>query len=466
MCVPVNKFNMREWSHVRPLEQLLFEEVNAHNEPIITACYTISGILSQEFIVQNIARRLAAHPRFCSRLESSQYSASYVPISNFADNDASLSEHVAFPPFNDFRTALEDILSSSLPKSRPLWKLFVFPGVTARNGERGDFTTVVFRVHHSVGDGIGLLKFFLACVVDDAPASAVRIPQQTKKSKRVHPSLQTSTARSKVGRICKAAVRPLRDVVAIFVQTMIPDQISVFTRATLQPRKKFAVATPIDLVTIRDSARSVGATINDLLYAALCGAARAYALEYGDDPDSLTRLHVGIPFNRHAAKEFRMEEVSNAVAVIPARFAVTVPDRVDRIRECRSILQELKYGSRPTLSLAAFALLDALPPRLRLLLWRRLTRVATALFTNLPGPTEKLTVGGRTVVDIQVFAPSQGEVGFAVSAISYCGKINVGLHCDGDRMQSPERFVQLFDEEVAGILQWTKEASKMDAEKV
>ncbi len=156
-----------DWQRLRPLEQLLLDDSRGTNAAIITAVFNIEGKIDAQWTIEYLVKRLLIHPRFTSKLSVGRGRARFSPIPGFAEDPEQIARHVTThmdSPSPPSSTALDDIVSAPLRKDRPLWEMHVFPDAKCTT------SAIVFRLHHCVGDGIGLLRFFLATVADGPPA--------------------------------------------------------------------------------------------------------------------------------------------------------------------------------------------------------------------------------------------------------------------------------------------------------
>ena len=72
---------------------------------------------------------------------------------------------------------------------------------------------------------------------------------------------------------------------------------------------------------------------------------------------------------------------------------------------------------------------------------------STAVMTNVPGPTEPLTVAGSLLKQSLFWVPQSGDIGMGVSIFSYAGKVQFGLITDAALIPDPEAVVGRFPEE-------------------
>lgn len=442
---------LAEWQKLGPLEQLMLDDSSGTNACIITAVFNIEGEISTDWVVENVANRLLVHPRFCSVLSIVRGRRPFfLPIPGFRNDPSRVRSHITThkpslsPPLPP---ELDAIVSSPLQMDRPLWELHLFPGKDMTS------SAIVFRVHHSIGDGDGLLRFFLLAVTDE---TAPLVPTASPPLPARRPLNTQLTVPSAIPQILEPVVGTLRDVFTVFVKPLIPDSASVFNRQKPSLRKRAVFARPHALHELAASARLAGISVNDLTLAAVIGALREYALTHGDTPRDLRRFHVGVPVNRHRPGD-GVDTVGNAVTPLPLRAPVLQADRVDRLAVSTRRMRYIKYGIQPQCAAAAYGLVRALPRCGSKPLWRRLTRVCSALYTNMAGPRENLRCGGREVTNVRVLAPSQGRAGMTISAFSYAGSFNLGFCCDLQQVAEPDVFANLFNKELDALIYWIKQ---------
>ncbi|KAF4384563.1 hypothetical protein F8388_003870 [Cannabis sativa] len=113
----------------------------------------------------NLPHTLLKHPRFCSlpvkdeKLKGGEM--------KWVRTEVDLEKHVISPEEVDLSSISPDkyvedyihnLTKSSVDKSRPLWDLHILNVKTTEAEAVG-----IFRVHHSIGDGISLMSLLLAC---------------------------------------------------------------------------------------------------------------------------------------------------------------------------------------------------------------------------------------------------------------------------------------------------------------
>ncbi len=113
----------------------------------------------------------------------------------------------------------------------------------------------------------------------------------------------------------------------------------------------------------------------------------------------------------------------------------------------RQRMLDLKTSYEPAVTLGLFAALGYLPKIVQDQLSDMLASRATAVMTNVPGPTEPLTVAGSRLTQMLFWVPQSGDIGMGVSILSYAGQVQFGLITDDALTPDPEAVVSRFPEE-------------------
>lgn len=468
------------------------------NPVVITACLALANTVDRVWLQNHVIARLLHHPRFTSKVKSNADGKHHFErVQDFTAACAAVNEHhIAIEGMLDdwklsweqreemFRKRLCEILSTPLDMTRPLWKLFLFPGwsIASKEGEGEEAgeegSMLVIRVHHSISDGIGLVKYFAGQMVDDGqdmkPAKLLVVPERQKErldmkggSKgQVEQSRNTS---DRQGASCKARVinvqapnraqrlwENVADVYLSSLRMLIRDPESAFTRSVIQREKTCALLPPSEKLSVEGlkmASRALGITLNDMLYAAVSGACRRYLQERGDDLKSLKSMRCGIPFTQHMLDSFSATDVANKLAIVAMCLHVGEEDRKVRLERCVATLRRVKRSRQPGILMGMLSVVARLSESWRLALWRRLTRAISILFTNVAGPREAVKIGGVHVKSIHFFGPADGHVGVVVGSFSYMGKVAISVAGDVGRIHEPERFMKLLEEEIDALVE-------------
>lgn len=470
------------WDRVSAIETLMGDTSNPANPTVIVAVvgFRPGSGASFEWLRDVFARRFAVHPRLRA-LAASHYKLTYsLPQSTGDASPGKSQQHPAGEfdtsqhcflerPVRDvdtehhapeatgdgrvraFFAKVAELVSKPLPRDRPLWSMHFFPGIALDTPDkRGD--TVVVRVHHVIGDGVALVKLFLS-VADDRQESTsdlLPIPHRQNETPSTRRAANTDTAMGS-HREPSALQRSWQfctDAADIFLGTLFrPDTKTILTKTPMCGQKAVWYTTPsaIPLAAVKASSKAHNITVNDTFVTTVCGAVREYLIRFGGGVEALPKdgsFHIGIPINRHAITPDDVR-VSNAVVVLPVVLPLQENALEERAQAVTSIMNYMKSGFRFALLPPAISIVGALPRPLRRWLWRHMSRRISCIFTNVPGPREKLSIGGVEIDSLSFTAPADGDTSLTLSLFSYAGKCSLGVSGDKSQLLHPAALAEL-----------------------
>lgn len=477
------------WQKMTSFDQLLYLKSEKGYPINITILFSVARNVDCQWLSREVVPRLLTHPRFRSRIHVLPgHKFRYELIPDFTPESQRIHEHIDVEdvidrelPFEEryaqFTQRLNEILSSQLADDRPLWKIHIFPNFSTTRKDKStlhDCSTIIIRVHHCVSDGIGLLKFFVARIMDNGPPGFSHLIPSSKPNKRAGADKTSSTLshsqQSKQPEAPSTALvsnrgspwririlcESLVDILRGSLWLLFRDSENMFNRPSLRKEKVCSIvpSTAFSVDRVKQASRRLGVTLNDILFAAVSGGTAAYFHENGDDPNRLNQVRCAIPLNRHMFDDFADRDLCNQITIATVPLHLDKPDLQSRLRACASTMTRVKRGVQPTVALLMTRLLAALPIFVRASIWKQVCACSSMVLSNVPGPTKKVTVAGVSIDDIHFFAPNDDDVGcgVTVSLLSYNGGICLGVLADRGRVQDPKRYSDLICQELESIL--------------
>jgi len=401
------------------------------NPMVITAILGFDGALDHGDLETLVRTRLLADDRF--RLRTRTTGILGYPV--WEDDPAfELGRHVvreALPPNPDRKAveaAVSELMSRHLERQHPLWQLHHLTG-------HPQGSILVARIHHSLGDGVGLVKVLLR-LTDEGDARG-RPQQVGLPVAPTPPGLRAATRElaTRAGVVAKLLALP-------------PDPPSAF-RGALGTRKVAAWSRPLVLDEIKDTARRLGASMNDLMLTAVTGALRAHHVALGRTPADGIRALVPVYLRDGSAATTARRSNQFGLVFVPLPLAVA--EAGERLRRLKAAMDRLKGSAEARVAMGVIGLMglaNATTERLGVELF---TQKATLLVTNVPGPSERVHLAGAPVRDLMVWAPQSGRVGLGVSILSYAGAIRIGISSDARLLPEPQSLVQRLEEELVAL---------------
>lgn len=368
----------------------------------------------------------------------------------------------------DFELVVGEIASSPLDRSVPLWEIHLCEGFA--DGRVG----IVAKIHHSLADGIAA-NAMLANVIDvgsaelrpdffadaeqgaDVPGRGRLVADALRDAIiqiRIIPGLLVRTARSVTGML------RYRRQESRGVPLPIKDAPPVSFNGPLTARRTFATVTlPLaDLKAVRRHHASVeGLTLNDVVLAVTSGALRRWLEAHGEHPSA--SLTAGVPVGmdpRDSDPRFFGNNVSNLFTTL----ATDIDDPVERLRVISETAGHAKAMNQHLgTSLADWS--QFAPPAPFAAFVRAYSRHRGARFhnapfsvivSNVPGPRERVKIGGAHLSDVFSVGPIIEGIGLNVTVWSYSDRMNFSLLACPDLLPDVEVLASFFSGALAELL--------------
>jgi diacylglycerol O-acyltransferase len=372
---------------------------------------------------RHLDARLDRIPRFRRRL--ARLAGGLAWVDDPAFDVARHVDRVSLPAPGD-AAALRDcagaLLSRPLDRDRPLWRMYLVDGL-----RDGGFA-LVGQAHHALVDGIAAVE--VALLLFDDGSEDVPSRWRAEAAPPAASALrETTTERAKaglrgLGSLARAAARPsetagaLRGIAAPAPQTRLD-------RSVTAHRVVGFGSAPLE--GVREAAHRRGATVNDVLLAASALALGRALARRGDRPHALKAL---VPVN--VRPEGTAAALGNAVSFAAIELPLGQTDPTTVLRTVRDRTRQAKRDgmARPLAAIAQAG--DLLPSPGRRAVARAAMRVASfnAVVSNVPGPPLELTFMGRRLRSIHPAVPMLDGHGLTIGALSYAGRIQVGVYAD------------------------------------
>lgn len=377
--------------------------------------------------------------------------------------------HTALPAPGGRRQLLDlvdRVVGQRLDRSKPLWELWLVEGLAA--GENGaDRWALLSKTHHAMVDGVSgvdlmTVLFDLEREVQVAPPPAWS-PQPTPGSVGLLAAgaqgllrnvLELSSRGVGLARHPQQAVRSTVDAVAALAETAKP-LVDAAPRTPLNrkpgPHRRVAVV-QTDLADYkRVKAASGGATVNDVVLAAVAGALGRFLADRGMQTEGL-QLRACVPVSLRG--DDKRGALGNEIAIMMAPLPVGVADPRERLALVRAAMEDLKSSKQAQGAKVLTSLENALPPAV-LARASRLgfsSRLYNLLVTNVPGPQVPIYLLGRQLQELTPLAFLAPEHTLAIGIMSYHGQVTYGLIADADAVPDVDVLARYLSEALADLV--------------
>ena len=370
-----------------------------------------------------------------------------------------------------------DLAALPLDRSKPLWDMYLVDGLDDRSA-------VIVRMHHCIADGIALAQVMLS-LTDEAPGSDsdADVPAPRSRARTVLPGAVAAPvtvageslsavvgpladAASAVGRLARASVREgLTTVVRPCHALELADGFAADARALAKlvftpgdgpnvfkgdhgAGRNVAWSRSLPLTRFKALARAHDATVNDVALAAVSGALRGYVLSRGEEPHQMRTL---VPVNLRPPDPGVPIELGNRFGLVFLELPVDRSSRRERLGELKRRMDAIKASPEGPVSYLVLEAVGLTVPEVESRVIDIFTAKATAVTTNVSGPSAAVHLAGARLGTVLVWAPTAGSVGMSVSIFSYAGAISIGLLGHTRLVPDPQAIVQRIQGELAAM---------------
>lgn len=373
-------------------------------------------------------------------------------------------QHAALPAPGGMRELLnlvDRVIGQRLDRSKPLWELWLVEGM-------GDGRwAIVSKTHHAMIDGVSGVDLMTVLfdlernVHDDAPPTWMPEPTPgavdllaAGAQGLVRNVLELSSRGVGMALHPQETIRATVDAVTALAETMKP-LVDAAPKTPLNkkpsPHRRVAVV-DTDLADYKlVKAASGGATVNDVVLAAVAGALGRFLADRGMVTDDL-ELRACVPVSLRP--ESKKGALGNEIAIMMAPLPVGTTDPRARLAKVRASMEHLKSSKQAVGAKVLTSLENALPPAI-LARASRLgfsSRLYNLLVTNVPGPQIPIYMLGRQLEELVPLAFLAPEHTLAIGIMSYHGHVTYGLIADADNVPDLDVLARYLEQSLAELV--------------
>jgi diacylglycerol O-acyltransferase / wax synthase len=350
--------------------------------------------------------------------------------------DFDIADHVRIRPLGEdagdkeLLHACARLRRHPLDRSRPLWQLWLLPGMS--DGRVG----MLLRLHHVLADGVASTALIGALLeLTPRPAAAEPVswhpaPAPTTRDLAVDAWRRRASA---LGTVATRLAHPGRTARTIRTGWPAIREVLAGSRAprTSLNRRPYAGERTIAVVPGRlDAAKRCAhanqATVNDLVLTVVAGGLRELLSARGERVDDLVLL-AAVPVSLHREGSGQARGNLDGGMVIP--LPVGEPDPTARLRLIAAESRQRKRIPRPQLFAGVLAIAAVQKAMTRMVKHQRRVNVYVA---NVPGPPALLYLAGAPLRQVFAVVPIMGNMGLGVGVLSYAGQLNFTTIADRD----------------------------------
>jgi diacylglycerol O-acyltransferase len=441
---------------------------NDVNLMMIVGVWLLQPGIGYEALCERIGDRLLKYPRFRQKVVEDTFGSSWV-----VDEDFEIQRHVVREKLprkrgQSERAALQvrcgELATTRLDPAHPLWQFHL-----VEHYEGG--SAVMVRMHHCIGDGISLTSVVMSITDggelppqhasaashgdDDTwlssavirPLTGLAVKAIDLSGEGVSRSMDiVAHPQSGARELARVGYRIATDLAAL---ALMDDDSPTKLKGKPIGKKIVAWGEPIPLDVVKSVSKVLDASINDVLLACVAGAIGDYLRGIGDDPAG-KGIRAMVPVNLRPLDE--AYKLGNRFGLAPLVLPIGIHNPIERVYAVRARMSELKGSYQPLLAFGVLAVAGLLNKPAQDALLGLFAKKATAVMTNVPGPTKLLKFCGSTLRQSIFWVPQSGDVAVGVSIYSYGGGVQFALITDKKLCPDPQKIIDRFAPELDKLL--------------
>ena len=432
------------------------------NPMVINGFWIFKEMLAYEDVLAVLEARLLIHERFRQRVVQRRgpfrTRAYWETDPQFAPR--AHVGRVLLPPPGDRRTlndTMARLLTVPLDLERPLWAFTLIQGYQGGSVFFG-------RIHHCIGDGAALVRVLLS-LADLSAEGEWRAPDGPPQQKLpLHPLTGAAGRRGaaipqeggkkggKPAALLSLAARGA-GLAGRFAATlaklalMRTDDKTAF-KGDGGVGKAVAGSEGSPLDDVKFVKNRMGATVNDVLVAAMAGALRQYVEARGGDPEG-KEIRAMVPVDIRGPEDTKL---TNRFALVYLPLPIGIAAPVDRLYETKRHMDAIKRSPEALVTYRVIAGLGVVSDKIARRVRAYYADKVSVVLTNVPGPPQRLYFAGKALDTIVFWVPQSGSIGVGISIFSYGGQVNVGLITDRGLAPDPDTIIAAFEAEFDSLL--------------
>jgi diacylglycerol O-acyltransferase len=333
--------------------------------------------------------------------------------------------------------------------SRPLWESHFVDGLPDGRA------AAIQKIHHAMGDGIGLLDIAAAFLDLERSPKAPPIEPDPPRPEFVPPLALLADALGADARLVTDTVRALPRTVArvlrgplealssagevgrSFVRIMAPSRGP--SSALLSARSvgaRFDVAS-VPLAELKAAARAHDAKLNSAFLAGVAGAMARYHDRLGVPVD---QLRFAMPISTRTDSG-----LGNHFSPTRFTFPLGIDDPAERIALAREVTRQQRTERALSYAAPAARLLTALPAALVVPAFGHVMRSIDVITSNVPGSPVPVYLAGAQVLTNFGFSPRAGAA-VNITLISHLDDAQLAVNTDPAAVSDPDVLIACLDD--------------------
>ncbi|MCV7371009.1 wax ester/triacylglycerol synthase family O-acyltransferase [Mycolicibacterium duvalii] len=348
------------------------------------------------------------------------------------------------------------IASTPLDRSRPLWEFHFAEGMA------DDRFALIGKVHHTLADGVASANL-LARLMDLADGTHDERDEYATcaapgRSELLRVAMRDHAAHvAALPALTRDAVRGVTKLRRRSRQRTDPPGLAkmfhtppTFLNHVVSPGRTFATAS-VPLTEVKQTAKHLGVTFNDIVLATAAGGLRELLLRYDGRADR--PLMASVPVSTDLSPD---RVTGNEIGGLSVSLPVQIDDPLERVRLTSLATTRAKEDYELLGPKLQGQLMEYLPPPLTptLLRWQsqrsKHNPLMNVAVSSVPGPRRRGHIGGAPVSEIYSIGVLSAGSAFNMTVWSYVDQVDISILSDDktfdDIHEATDAMMHAFDE--------------------
>jgi WS/DGAT/MGAT family acyltransferase len=431
------------------------------NLMMITAVLTFETPLEYKLFKKVVGDRFLVQKRFMQRPLQEGRHTYWETDPNFE-----IDRHIhrtALPGLagkTELQELVSDLRSTPLDFSKPLWQFHLVEDYLGGSA-------LILRVHHCYADGMALIQVLLSMTDTLVETISEEEEEQTLFERCIEPIqefVEHTFRKFKWGqdvleegieivRHPSHALNYAKQGVGLAVEaaklTVLSNDPKTCFKGKLGVNKCVAWSDSSSLPEIRQVSKIFQCSINDVVLSAVAGALGAYMRERGEMVEGI-EIRAAVPVNLRPEGDTR--DLGNEFGLVLSTLPIGIENPVARLYKVKQYMRELRDSYQALVTFGIMGVLGYGPNSLEQFALDILSKKATTVMSNVPGPQKALYMTGAKLKEVMFWVPQTGNVSMGISIISYNDRLQFGVITDERLVDDPQTIVNRFNQELEKLL--------------
>ncbi len=189
--------------------------------------------------------------------------------------------------------------------------------------------------------------------------------------------------------------------------------------------------------------------MNDVITSCIAGAIRQYLQDKGTENPDDQPITMTYNSRKFSQKLLECIPLGNQSGALFLKLPVSIADSIKRLEITKARINAMKNSADPHLFSFVYSfVIGHMPEFISRLSVSSVNRHCSLVYSNVPGPVEKIQVAGDVIDSMMVTPPLAFDLGVSIAVLTYAGTLRMTVLSDERVIKEPGKLTQAFQDEV------------------